>query len=431
MSRPRFPLRLSPLLLLVLVFSFGCGPGAVTATNGGGATIVIGADLPLSGADPSLGPATLDGIRFALQQRGSLDGFTVAVQPMDDAVNQQPDPSKGVLNLLAMSGQPGLVAVIGPLTSSLAQAEIPASNPTHLALVSPSAAGPCLTQNLPNCLQDYGYSPALLRPSGENNFFRLSGPDNWQGPAMADFARSTLHLSRVAVWDDQEAFGKMLAGTFSTQWVKNGGQVVSHQSYDPTAPGGLDSLLADAKSTGAQAIYLGANSSARVCAAAGQQSVLPGVYWLGASAITDDACATQASKAPSGHLLATLGYEDPAQLPAQRGLLQAYRRQFPQAQDLGPYTFAAYDATNLIIAAIERVLNANSNRLPSPAQVLTAIAQTKNFRGLGASLGFAPNGDLTRPIFQIEQLRARAGVTARWSFRQQFQVPELISASGS
>ncbi|HVB76771.1 MAG TPA: branched-chain amino acid ABC transporter substrate-binding protein [Candidatus Nitrosotalea sp.] len=408
--------RLWLLLALPLIGACGAGPNLVHAAGGAG-TVVIGAELPLSGSDPGAGLAAEDGIRFALRQQGTIDGFSLRLQALDDAVNAQADPQKGVLDVYQMAANPNLVAVIGPMSSALAQAEIPAANPSHLALVSPLAAAECLTQSLAYCLSDYGYTPSLLRPDGQNNFFRISAPQNLQGSAMADFAHATLHLRRVAVWNDQEPYGQMLASSFGTEFQRQGGSVVSSQSFNPSAKPDLSALAATARGLGAQAIYLGVAADA-YCAGAGAD----GLDLMGPSSIADSTCLRAAGPSASGHLFASLGYEDPSQLASAKGLVSAYRSQYPDPADLGPYTFAAYDATGLVLTAVARAIRSDAGRMPSRAQVLAQIAATRDYPALAGAISLNSQGDPNPARLQIVEARSRPGQPLSWSFDQQLEL---------
>lgn len=405
--------RLWLLLALPLIVACGGGPNLVRAASGAG-TVVIGAELPISGSDPGAGLAAEDGIRFALRQQGTIDGFSLQLEALDDTVNAQPDPQKGVLDVYQMAANPNLVAVIGPMSSLLAQAEIPAANPSHLALVSPLAADECLTQSLSYCLSDYGYTPSLLRPDGQNNFFRISAPQNLQGPAMANFAHSTLHLRRVAVWDDQEPYGQMLASTFTAEFQRQGGSVVSSQSFNPGAKPDLSALAASARGLGAQGIYLGVAADT-YCAGAGAN----GLDWMGPSSMADSACLGSAGPSASGHLFASLGYEDPAQLASAKGLVSAYRDQYPDPAELGPYTFAAYDATGLVLTAVARAIRSDGGRMPTRAQVLAQIAATRDYPSLAGPITLNSQGDPSPARLQIVQARSRPGQPLAWAFDQQ------------
>src|SRR5258708_23092859 len=193
-----------------LLFALPPGPGDSTGAFPD-RTITIGADLPLTGIEGRAGKSTLNGVRFFVQRHPVLDGFTIPAGARDDPASASRDTARGLQNLNSLIAQPGVLAVGGQFDSNVARAQIPVANRAHLALVSPGPSNRCLTKEpfLPAALNPARApitcqaaslpSPAELRPTGVNNFFRLSSTDELQGPAAADYATKQLHLQRVAV----------------------------------------------------------------------------------------------------------------------------------------------------------------------------------------------------------------------------------------
>ncbi|HXI97088.1 MAG TPA: ABC transporter substrate-binding protein, partial [Candidatus Acidoferrum sp.] len=223
-------------LFLLLAGSACSGTSAPTAPA---KTITIGVDLPLTGSEKRAGVTTLNGINFFVHRHLTLDGFNIVVDARDDASGAgqgaSQDAARGVQNVKAFIANPNVLAVIGPLDSNLARAEIPVANPAHLGLVSPATSSRCLTKEpfLPPALNPSRTAiackaaglpaPADLRPGGPNNYFRLSTTDDLQGPAAADYASGGLHLLRVAVLSDREVYGQGLAQSFTARFAKHGG----------------------------------------------------------------------------------------------------------------------------------------------------------------------------------------------------------------
>jgi len=100
-------MRLSKLLAGLAVASLAL---AACGTSGGGTankgTIKIGVDLPESGAEASDGIPTLNGVKYAVQTAGTVEGFTIEVSNLDDAVNGVHDPQKGAQNLQQFVNDP-------------------------------------------------------------------------------------------------------------------------------------------------------------------------------------------------------------------------------------------------------------------------------------------------------------------------------------
>jgi ABC-type branched-subunit amino acid transport system substrate-binding protein len=73
------------VLTLAVFVAAACGGGG-GGTGSAKGTISIGVDLPESGAAASGGLSTLNGVKFAVQQAGTLSGWTLTVENRDDAV---------------------------------------------------------------------------------------------------------------------------------------------------------------------------------------------------------------------------------------------------------------------------------------------------------------------------------------------------------
>ena len=407
--------RVMALAVGAIVAAAACGGGG--GGGGGGETnkgeIIIGSELPTSGADASSGlPAQL-GAQFAVTQKGSLKGFKLTFLPFDDAVNGAHDPQKGVQNVQQMISNTKVLGFVGPFNSSVAKAEIPVANQVPLAMISPSNTNECLTQSFDYCQKENGFTPQSLRPSGKNNYFRVAAADTFQGPAMADFAIDNLKdasgakVTKFAVWDDEETFGKGVADNFAKEAQKKGGSVVSRKSYDPKSKADFKDFLLDAKDKGAQAIYVGGTSATKGCIARAQMKGIftTDIFYLGPDGIGDKQCINDAGDQANGNVYASQGVADATQNPDAKSIVDSYKKAHPSPNDLAAYTFASYDCAAILIDAIGRAIDANNGNMPSRQQVVDQVAKTKNFKALGGVVTFDKNGDPTAPALQIQQVK--------------------------
>src|SRR5438105_4094550 len=261
--------RFKPLAVAVAaaLAAFACG-GTSSSGGGGGnkGELDIGVDLPMSGSDASNGVPTLNGVQYAVKKNGTIKGFKIGVVSLDDAVNGVHDPQKGAQNVQQLTSNTQVLAMVGPFNSSVAKAEIPLSNRVNMAQISPANTNPCLTKEYAEgggCATYAGFTPSSLRTAtGKNNYFRVAGTDDHQGPANADYAYNKLHITKVAVLDDAEVYGQGIAKTFAARLKQAGGHVVrGPQDYDPTSTNDFRSFLTSAKNAGAQGVYVGGTDS--------------------------------------------------------------------------------------------------------------------------------------------------------------------------
>lgn len=386
-------------------------------TGGGGGTdkgeIIIASDLPVSGADASDGIPTQNGVQFAVEQTGSIKGFKLTFKAFDDAVNGTHDPQKGAQNVQQMLSDSKILGMVGPFNSGVAAAEIPVANRGPLAMISPANTNECLTQPLPYCKDP---DPKAIRPTGKNNYFRVAAADTFQGPAMADYAYDTLKITKVAVWSDNEIFGKGVADTFSKEFQKKGGTVVVRQDFDTKTTNDWKPFLTDAKSKGAQGVYAGATSGTKGCIPRAQMAgIIDGPYLTPDGGVNSQCIKDAGSNA--ANMYGTVAAADASQDPANKATIDAFKAKFSKKDDMGSYTFPAYDCAKILIDAIGRAIDANGGNMPSRQQVVDAVAATKNLKLTTGTYTFDANGDPTQPTMAIFQTKG-----GDWAFIKQFGV---------
>ncbi|MEA2656086.1 MAG: branched-chain amino acid transport system substrate-binding protein, partial [Chloroflexota bacterium] len=332
-----------------------------------------------------------------------------------DSINGVHNAKLGAQNITAFVNDPLVLGVVGPFDSSVARAAIPIANPAHLAMLSPSASDQCLTKSvfLPaglspvhtavGCNQVGLPLPADLRPAKVNNFFRLATTNDLQGAAAADFGYKNLHLLRVAVLSDHEAYGQALASGFRTRFNKLGGLVVVYQDVVPAANLDLTTFLSQAKKEGAQAVYFGGVTANHGCSIRAQLASALGAAapFLGGDGIAEDpACVRDAGSSASG-IYATVPAIDPDQAPNAKAAVAAFKAAYPDPADYGPYTMLAYDATAVLYDAIDKAIKAAGGKLPGRAEVVATLAATTAFAGVTGTFGFDAAGDTTERIVSI------------------------------
>jgi branched-chain amino acid transport system substrate-binding protein len=410
----RFPKMLAGVAVASVLLA-ACGNSG--GNNAGGSsnkgTIKLGVDLPESGAETSNGIPTLNGVEFAVNQVKTVDGFTLSVDNLDDAVNGVHDPQKGAQNVQQFVDDTKVLGVIGPFNSNVARAEIPITNRAHLVQISPANTNQCLTKTvyIPQTLsgvadvtcQAAGLpAPADLRPTGTNNYFRVATTDDNQGPAMSDYAYNTLKLTKVAVASDAEAYGKGIADTFSARFTKDGGTVVKRQDF-PNASHISDfrSFLRAAVAAGAQGVYFGGTDSNNACVVRNQMtSIFPDAApFMGGDGIVTGQCIKDAASRAVG-MYGTVATVAAEKVPGASSTISAFKSAHPNASDYGAYTMPAYDCAKILIAAIDKAIKANNGNMPTRQQVLDQMYKT-DYTGVLGHTGFDSNGDTTNKAITV------------------------------
>jgi branched-chain amino acid transport system substrate-binding protein len=421
-------LSMASVLTAIALVAAACGGGgtgaATTApagTTSAAATtaaavgeVIIASDLPTSGADASSGLPTQNGVAFALSQTTTYKGIKITFKPYDDTVNGVHDPQKGAQNVQQMLSDPKTVAMIGPFNSNVALAEIPIANGGPLAMMSPSNTNECLTQTFPYCSPQ----PAALRPSGKNNYFRIAAPDTVQGPAMADYILKTLKLTKVAVFSDNETFGKGVADNFVKRLLATGGVLTNRSDFDWKTTNDFKPFINLAKANGAQVIYAGATSATKACIVRSQMTGILDVPFTGPDGIGDDQCLKD-SGSNTANMFFTNAAGDASQNPAAAATVAAFKQAYPKASDLGAYTFPAYDCAFILLDAVKRAIDAAGGKVPTRQQVVDAVQSTSGLVGTVGTYAFDANGD---PQSATMAFWASKGTPAAWVFQSQFSV---------
>lgn len=412
----RLPKLLAGLAVVSLALA-ACGT-STTGTSVKG-TIKIGVDLPESGAETSNGIPTLNGVKFAVSQLKSVDGFTLEVFNLDDAVNGVHDPQKGAQNVQQFVDDTKVLGMIGPFNSSVARAEIPITNRAHLVQISPANTNQCLTKDIYIAQSLSGVAdvdckaagvpfPKDLRPTGTNNYFRVATTDDNQGPANSDYAYNTLKLTKVGVASDAEAYGKGIADTFTARFTKDGGSIAKRQDF-PNASHVSDfkPFLRAALAAGAQGIYFGGTDSNNACVVR-QQMVSAGFSasapFLGGDGIVTDQCIKDASAAAVG-MYGTVATVAAEQVPGASSTISAFKTAYPNKSDYGAYTMPAYDSAKILVAAIDKAIKANGGNMPTRQQVLDQMYKT-DYSGVLGHTSFDPLGDTTNKVITIYSVKA-------------------------
>ncbi|MGH7904568.1 MAG: branched-chain amino acid ABC transporter substrate-binding protein [Candidatus Dormibacteraceae bacterium] len=388
----------------------GCGsngpsPGSSPGTANKG-TISIGVDLPQSGAEASDGIPTLNGIKFAVSQQGTLDGYTLQVVNKDDAPTGKHDPTVGANNVRALIADSSVLGMIGPFNSNVAKVEIPIANSASLPMISPANTNPCLTKNLPDCSLPGGYHPADLRPTGVNNYFRVAATDDHQGGAMADYAYKVLGIKQIGVVDDNEVYGKGIADAFASRFKTDGGTIAggSVNDVDTASESSFAALIDRMKSGGATAVYFGGTSSTKGCVIRNQMSSngMPAAsnQFLGGDGIVDAECLKDAGD-QAANMFGTVASADATKIPAAQATITAFKAAYPNPADYGAYTIPAYSATKILIAAIDKAIKAKNGGLPTRKEVLAQVAKTSNVSTPLGPVSFNSLGDTSQQIISI------------------------------
>jgi len=291
--------------------------------------IKLGFIGPLSGGNAQQGLGAKNGFLLAIEQ-ANAGGYPYEVEGvvLDDAS----DPQTGVGASLKLVNDPGVVAAIGHWNSPVALATIPNFHRFQMPFIVWGAISPKITeQNLPEITR---VTPTLVT----------------ENQPLAAWAAKDLGVKNVAIVSDTSDYGTANAAAFEQFFAENGGKIASKDLF-PVGTTDFRAALTKIKGSGADAIYFGG-----VITEAGilrKQQIELGleVPMLGISGFYDPEFIALAGPAAEG---AMVSYPAAQANPKLKKLEADYKaRGFSEAAS--PYTKYAYDAANILLAAIKEV----------------------------------------------------------------------------
>jgi branched-chain amino acid transport system substrate-binding protein len=397
----RKPAALALLLIASLVLA-ACRPaaqpftctdviGCVTIAPGG--PVHLAYALVISGANESLGIDSRRGIEIAIDDKnGTLLGHPIQLSGVDTLCKAE----GGQAAAEALAVDQTIVGIIGPSCSSEAAVAAPILSDAGFTLISPSATAPGLTD------------PAA-RAAG---FFRTAHNDAVQGAVAAEFAYNVLGVRKAATVDDGSNYTASLAKVFATRFHQLGGQVMATQSVKPDATD-MSQTIKELVIGGPDLIYypifIAAGGFLTIQARA--TAALAKVKLMGADGLYSPDFLKAAGDAAKDMYESSPDFS--AFGPAYQDFLAKHQTKYGE-KPASVFHAHAYDATNVLLAAIQKVAVQDPNgTLHVPRQALRdAVRATKGFQGLTGTLtcnetvaGQKNPGDCGDPhiaVYQIE-----------------------------
>lgn len=188
----------------------------------------IGVLLPLSGDFSENGLNILRGIQTAFNAKSD----EIKKQINFTIIDNESDQVKTVQAMMKFADDPSILAVIGPMLSENTTAAAAIANAEGIPLISPTA-----TKDGIAGLGEYSFQMNIdLEGRGRN---------------LAQFARDSLNIERVAILSPADAYGKQMTDSFAKEFDHLGGRIVS-QSWYYGEPQNLRAQFAQLRRTGFQ-----------------------------------------------------------------------------------------------------------------------------------------------------------------------------------
>lgn len=376
LERPRMQFL---LFLFVLLSLTGCG----SDNNDFSAqpqTVRLGVIAPLDAGLTQFGRGIRNSVQLAAEQ-ANVSGRFPAFRFEVDARNDSSDPDVGRAAAQSLITDPLLAGVVGTYNSGVAAEVAPVLQSAGVVMISPGNT-----------------DPALTRPVRRfANYFRLVVPDTIQGSVLAGHAFNTLNVRNVAIVSEDKEVSLALVDSFASSFTSLGGNITIREVV-PEGTTDYTAVTTRVRATSPQLVVYGGEFA--TAAPFRQQSFAQGltVPLMGSDGIKDQAYITGAGPASNGDFASSVGAPIASQPGGAQFLADYQARGFAEPpSDFGPY---AYDAANLIIAAVGR---RGLDRL-----AIVADVQAANTTGVTGPIGFDAFGDTLNRVLTIYRVEGGA-----------------------
>ena len=352
--------------LLSLVVS--CGKSEEPKSEDGEAlqVVTIGHAGPLTGPIAHLGKDNENGVRLAIEEANAagvmIGGKKIHFEMISE--DDEGNPQKGTVVAQKLVDA-GVAGVVGHLNSGTT---IPASKIYYdagIAQISPSATN-----------VDYTHQ-------GYNTAFRVMANDAQQGKVLGNYAVNKLKANKIAIIDDRSAYGKGLADQVEMAAKEAGATIVTREFTDTTKTD-FTAILTRIKGMSPDLVFCGCMDSQT-----GPMMKQFKNLGLTATFVSGDGSQTKqfltlAGDAADGAYASSPGVPLD-KMPGGAAFNEKYKKTFNQ--DIQLYAPYAYDAANVLIAAMTKAGSAD------PKVYLPVLAAIE-YDGVTGKIRFDKNGDI-------------------------------------
>jgi branched-chain amino acid transport system substrate-binding protein len=367
-----------------------CGGGQAAACTDALGCVTVGPNDPIhiayllvvAGPNETLGVDSRNGVEIAIDDLGGkILNHDIKFDGEDGGCDAGPGQTAGA----KLAADKTIVAVIGTSCSSEARAAEPLLSKAGFVTISPSNTAPDLTE-----------------AGNANNYpgyFRTAHNDKVQGAVAAQYAFNELKVKKAATIHDGSLYADKLQQVFAENFKNLGGTITAQTAVDPNQTD-MSSVLADIAAGKPEMIYFPIFQPAGplIIQQARQNADLKDAYLMGADGLFSP-------DVPKGAGDFVEGFRVSSPLvtgAAYDAFVAKYEAKFG-TKPISIFHAHAYDAMNIIAAALEKVAVKNTdNSLVIGRQALRdAVAATKDFKGLTGILTCQPTGDCANPTIGV------------------------------
>jgi len=366
MPKKLFLLLLSLLILLVPATSCASSPPE---------NIKVGAVMDLSGALAGIGGQLRDSIVLAVKEvndAGGINGAQVELIVEDGKT----DPTAGFEAVKKLAEVNGINVIIGPMISGASLASGPYALQNQVLLFSPSATSPDIAD------QDW-----------RQFFLRTAPTDLLQGKAMAQLILEG-DYEKVAILVMDNQYGVGVADAVANEFG-NDVEIVATLKYDPSKLDYRTELQVLKDNNPDAVIHVGYHDDAQIVYKQALQLGLDNIQWVTAEGTYAEAVleVTEAAQFMEAAVIGTR-LSAPEGLAAFEEFAAAYEAEYGAPP--GVYCDTVYDATSIVLKAIENVGIEDTAKIAAEARRIA-----DNYPGTSGSITLSTDGDRVSGDFEV------------------------------
>ena len=349
-----------------------------------GQPIHIACWMVVAGPDASLGTDTKRGVEIAVADKGGkILGFPIKLSVQDTGCNAE----GGQAAATKLAADPTIVAAIGSNCSSEARPGAPILWKAGIVTVSPSNTAPYLTD--PKRGPEY------------DGYLRTCHNDKVQGAVAAEFAWKQLKVKRAATIHDGSVYAEQLQAVFAETFKKLGGTITSQEAVAPTDTD-MRPVLTKIATGKPEFIYypIFIAAGGHITRQVKEVKGLERTTLMGADGIFSPDFYKAAGETAIGMYHSSPDFS--AYAGGYKAFLEKHAKKYGE-KPLAPFHAQAYDATMIILAAIEKVARKgpNGTLYIGRQRLRDALYATKNYKGLTGTLNCDQYGDCADPKIAI------------------------------
>lgn len=378
------------VIALVAIASVATCGGKGSSTN---QQLSIATIMPTTGIDAAIGQAIDRGVDLAIQQNATLgQGYHLTATHIDAT-----SPDLAALTTKAVA-DPQIMGIVGPLDSQTVIQTLPITAPAHIAMISPGATLPGLTQSAEATKESVDF--AKLHPDAkQTTFFRIPTDDNAIGKVAADVANASpdangLGAQSCFVVNDGSASGAALTAAFVAEFQAKAGTITGTQTLTMSSTDSAQAIVTAIIEANPDLIFYGGalDGAAKIRATlslSGAQ-VKP-LMTAGITANAPDWADAVGNVAAAKNTFTLTPARELSQTPQAQTFFTQYQAAYP-GQVILAQSAMAYDAAMAEITAIKALLAAK--KPVTRAAITTALAATP-YVGITGTLTFDATGTNT------------------------------------